>query len=241
LNQSGLGATSAEVDQLVQSRTAQLKAAGETLDGYFKRTGLTAADFRRQLAWQLSWQRFLDGELTDAALQAHFQRHRRDFDGTRLRVSQILLKPASADRADLEKAIAAAKSIRQDIVDGRITFAHAAKKHSQAPSAAAGGDQGLISRHGENVEAFARAAFALENGKISEPVLTQFGVHLIQCTKVLPGKKTWTDVREEVAQSLASELFLATARAHRAKMKVKYLRDAGARLPATAPPANNPS
>jgi parvulin-like peptidyl-prolyl isomerase len=241
LNQAGVGATTAEIDRAIQTRIAQLKTVGETLQGHLKKTGTSAADFRSQLAWQISWQRFLDRELTDKALEAHFEKHRRDFDGTRLRVSQILLKPASADGNDLQKTIAEAKKIRQDIVDGRLRFADATKKHSQAPSAESGGDQGVISRHGENAEAFARAAFALQKDEISQPVVTQFGVHLIQCTEVLPGKKSWTEVCDDLSQSLASELFRATARANRAKALVKYPGSIGPKPPATATPANTPS
>ncbi|MEX0586548.1 MAG: peptidylprolyl isomerase, partial [Pirellulales bacterium] len=219
LNAAGQGAADAEINQAVDAHAAKLKAAGQTLEDYLRRTGMTAADLRRQLAWQLSWQRFVDRNLTDAALQAHFTKHRRDFDGTRIRVSQILLKHAGGEGDALKKLVAKAlvakaKAIRQDIVDGRQMFAEAAKKHSEAPSAAAGGDQGFISRQGENIEPFARAAFALQKGEISDPVVTQFGVHIIQCTDVMPGTKAWTDVREELARWLAGGLFVTTARAH---------------------------
>ncbi|MFT7616320.1 MAG: peptidyl-prolyl cis-trans isomerase C [Candidatus Woesearchaeota archaeon] len=60
-------------------------------------------------------------------------------------------------------------------------FANQAKKHSSCPSKNQGGDLGMFSR-GMMVKEFEDAGFALEVGKISEPVKTQFGWHLIKRT-----------------------------------------------------------
>jgi parvulin-like peptidyl-prolyl isomerase len=49
-------------------------------------------------------------------------------------------------------------------------------------------------------EAFNRAAFDLQQGEISEPVATIFGVHLITVTEVKPGGKTLEEVRSQVMQ-----------------------------------------
>ncbi|WER46500.1 peptidylprolyl isomerase [Cupriavidus sp. WKF15] len=58
-------------------------------------------------------------------------------------------------------------------------FADAAKRFSQDGSAQAGGDLGWVSP-GELVPEFEQAMNRLRPGEISEPVVTQFGVHLIQ-------------------------------------------------------------
>ncbi len=58
-------------------------------------------------------------------------------------------------------------------------FADAAKRFSQDGSAQAGGDLGWVSP-GELVPEFEQAMSRLRPGEISEPVVTQFGVHLIQ-------------------------------------------------------------
>lgn len=58
-------------------------------------------------------------------------------------------------------------------------FADAARRFSQDGSAQAGGELGWVSP-GELVPEFEQAMSRLRPGEISEPVVTQFGVHLIQ-------------------------------------------------------------
>ncbi len=72
-------------------------------------------------------------------------------------------------------------------------FADAARRYSQDGSAQAGGDLGWVSP-GELVPEFEQAMSRLRPGEISEPIVTQFGVHLIQVlnrreTEVSPEKQ----------------------------------------------------
>lgn len=72
-----------------------------------------------------------------------------------------------------------AGNIRSDIEENKISFEDAAKKYSSCPSGKSGGDLGFF-RKGMMVKEFENAAFSLEPGKISNPVKTQFGWHLIK-------------------------------------------------------------
>lgn len=58
-------------------------------------------------------------------------------------------------------------------------FALVAKQNSMCPSKKNGGDLGWFS-HGQMVKEFEDTAFSLEKGKISKPVKTRFGWHLIK-------------------------------------------------------------
>lgn len=73
--------------------------------------------------------------------------------------------------------------IKKDIENNDITFEEAAKKYSQCPSGLNGGDLGYFGRN-QMVREFENASFSLPVGKISEPVKTQFGYHLILVTDV---------------------------------------------------------
>ncbi len=74
-----------------------------------------------------------------------------------------------------------AEEIKQDIEAGKTTFAEAAGKYSKCPSGAQGGDLGFFGK-GAMVPEFEQAAFILDVGKVSEPIKTQFGWHLIVVT-----------------------------------------------------------
>jgi peptidyl-prolyl cis-trans isomerase C len=71
-----------------------------------------------------------------------------------------------------------AKKIEDELKKG-ADFAELAKKESKDPGASDGGDLGFFTKE-QMVPEFSTAAFALEPGKISDPVKTQFGWHIIK-------------------------------------------------------------
>jgi peptidyl-prolyl cis-trans isomerase C len=71
-----------------------------------------------------------------------------------------------------------AKKVEDELKKG-ADFAELAKKESKDPGASDGGDLGFFTKD-QMVPEFSAAAFALEPGKISDPVKTQFGWHVIK-------------------------------------------------------------
>lgn len=90
---------------------------------------------------------------------------------TQVRASHILVKT----EAEVQKL--------QSELAGGAAFEALAKKVSQCPSGAEGGDLGWFGR-GMMVPSFEQAAFAMQVGEVSAPVKTQFGYHLIKLTGV---------------------------------------------------------
>ncbi len=71
-----------------------------------------------------------------------------------------------------------AKAIEDELKKG-ADFAELAKKKSKDPGASDGGDLGFFTKD-QMVPEFSAVAFSLEPGKISDPVKTQFGWHVIK-------------------------------------------------------------
>lgn len=71
-----------------------------------------------------------------------------------------------------------AKQVIDELKKG-ADFAELAKKKSKDPGASDGGDLGFFTKD-QMVPEFSAAAFALEPGKISDPVKSQFGWHVIK-------------------------------------------------------------
>lgn len=228
LAESRQGASEQDVDFAIEQLRNELKAQGVTLTEYLRRGGWREEDFRRHLAWTLGWQRFLGRTLTEANLQKYFERHLPDFDGREVRVAHLLLKVEPGNAAGRAKTLQEAARIRQEIEAGNLTFADAVRKRSQAPTAAVGGEVGWIRRHEPMPEAFSKAALWLEKDAVSEPVVTTFGVHLIQCLEVRPGKRGWRDAEGELRKAVAQYLFEWAAERQRGKVLVQWEQKTGA-------------
>jgi peptidyl-prolyl cis-trans isomerase C len=71
-----------------------------------------------------------------------------------------------------------AKAIKAELDKGG-DFAELAKKKSKDPGASDGGDLGFFTKD-QMVPEFSTAAFSLEPGKISDPIKSQFGWHIIK-------------------------------------------------------------
>jgi peptidyl-prolyl cis-trans isomerase C len=71
-----------------------------------------------------------------------------------------------------------AKAVKAELDKG-ADFAELAKKKSKDPGASDGGDLGFFTKD-QMVPEFSAVAFSLEPGKISDPVKSQFGWHIIK-------------------------------------------------------------
>jgi parvulin-like peptidyl-prolyl isomerase len=219
------GATVAEIDAQIERVEAELKRRQSTLEDQLAELGITYTEFRRALAWETGWPKYLQSKMTPENIRKYFEQNRREFDGTKLHVAHLLLKvDAPSDPAAVEQVVEQAGKLRAEIIAGKIPFADAAKKHSQSPTAEQGGDIGLIQRHEPMPEAFSEAAYELKAGETSEPVVTSFGVHLIHLLGEEPGKLTLADsaVEQAVREDMIRYLFLWVSEKQRADAKIEF-------------------
>jgi peptidyl-prolyl cis-trans isomerase C len=108
-----------------------------------------------------------------------------------------------------------AKAIKKDI-DAGASFEELAKTKSIDPSAAQNsGDLGFFSK-GMMVPEFETAAFALEIGKVSDPVKSQFGWHII---KVDEKRQSKPPALEQIGQQLQQQILFKSFDETVAKLK----------------------
>jgi len=177
---------------------------------------------RDQLRLELALDKYVRPLLTPAAIDAIYQEQRRDVDGTRLRVSHVLLRPDVIDASGVERRVREADVIRREILAGRLTFDDAARRHSASPSRHRGGDLGWINREGPMAEEFSKPVFTLAKGEVSKPLVTSFGVHLVKVTDVRPGQVELEAVRPRLEKALASKFVRELVTAARARVPVTY-------------------
>jgi parvulin-like peptidyl-prolyl isomerase len=217
------GASTTEVDLEISRLNKRLQARGVTLTEQLASRQIAEPEMRRLLEWKIGWRKFLARYLTDDNLAKYFNDHRRDFDGTRMRVAHILLKIKSGDASDEQRAVRLATEIRESIISKTTTFADAAKRFSAAPTSDKGGEIGFIERHKPMHAAFSRAAFALSKHETSPPVVTPFGVHLIHCLEIEPGQRIWQETREDLATAVTQYLFEWAAEKERSTADIRIL------------------
>jgi len=106
----------------------------------------------------------------------------------------------STNSSNEDEQLAKAQDLYTQLTAG-ADFAALAKENSQDPgSAANGGSLGEV-EPGAMVEEFDQAMFALSEGEISEPVLSQFGYHIIQVEKINGGKpQPFDEVKFDIEQ-----------------------------------------
>ncbi len=117
-----------------------------------------------------------------------------------VRARHLLVRVApDAGEGDRKAAREKIQKLRQQIEGGK-PFADVARKSSEDPGTKdQGGDLGLFER-GRMVPEFEQAAFALEPGKVSDPVETSFGYHLILVEEHRPAsQKAFEDVQDTLA------------------------------------------
>lgn len=133
--------------------------------------------YKKQLAQPyLTSDKFVDSLARQAYDRMHYQ----------VKAAHLLIRiEGNADPADTLKAYNKILDIKKEIVNG-LSFEEAAVKYSDDPSANSepgqmgyGGDLGYFSAF-DMVYEFENAAFETPVGKISSPIRTRFGYHLVK-------------------------------------------------------------
>lgn len=198
----------AEIDRQFESLQASLKSQNRTLADYCRETQQTEKQVRAGIESMQRWQSYLSKHLPEEELKKFYAENKEFFDRVTVRCSHIVYRvTGGASPAERANAAAKMRELRGQIVGGKLTFAEAAQKFSHCPSATKGGDLGYIARKWMVEEPFAKAAFALKPGEVSDVVVTDLGVHLILAVDRKPGDASdFAKIRDDVRECAAEEL-----------------------------------
>ena len=132
---------------------------------------------------------------------------RRDMSGVRItqtRARHILLRPSAQLSVDVARQ--RLSDMRAQIERGSGNFESLARQFSEDASAAQGGDLGWVNP-GAFVPEFEEAMNRLSVGGISQPVVSRFGVHLIEVVERREVTLDAKQVREQARNALREQKF----------------------------------
>jgi peptidyl-prolyl cis-trans isomerase SurA len=126
---------------------------------------------------------------------------------TQQRARHILLR--ATPQHPTSELLERMSDIRKQIVGGQGSFAQMARQYSEDGSGARGGDLGWASP-GQFVPEFEKVLIVLQPGQISEPVVSRYGVHLIQLIERREVKLTEEQKRDAARSVLRERRFEST-------------------------------
>lgn len=188
--------TDKEIDKEMQT-LIESYGDEETFEQQLAATGATKSTLEKDIVKYLQTVKLLEPriEITDEEISTYFKENKDSFaQEEQVEASHILVE-SKAEAEDIAKKLA----------DGE-KFADLAKEYStDTASAENGGELGFFPK-GEMAEEFEKAAFSLEKGKISDPVKSSFGYHIIKVTDKKAAKKAnLKDSKTEIVSTLKNE------------------------------------
>jgi len=151
-------------------------------------------------------------EINNKDIENYYIQNKKEFEQPeQVRASHILIR---VNNFDNESEVKKAKSLLEEVLrkyKAGTSFEELAKKYSEDPSSANGGDLGYFQR-GEMIEEFEKAAFDLNTGEVSDIVKTPFGFHLIKVTdhkeeRNLSLQEAKPEIKEKLESMVKEETF----------------------------------
>lgn len=178
-----------QVDKALEEQIQSILAQVGSEENFVAAVGQSLREFRRDrwetvrdqlIAERYQQEKFSRVTISRPEVESFFHAYKDSIPAvdTRVELSQITY-PIRAGSEALDSALSLITDLRQQIMSG-ADFSTLAIEHSTDPvSAARGGELGFV-RRGDLVPEFEQTAFNLEEGEISDIVVTVFGFHIME-------------------------------------------------------------
>jgi parvulin-like peptidyl-prolyl isomerase len=183
---------------------AKMPDAPKSVEEYFKKFPLGADRAKAEFENGILIDKMLKAEQAKVPVKDFTAEAKKIIDGIVSNNAQSVGAEAAALKKIKELKAQLDKVAEKDLP---AKFAELAKANSACPSSAKGGDLGVFT-HGQMVKEFDEVAFKLAVNKVSEPVKTQFGYHLVMTTKKIPEVKAQDGKPAEPEKVQASHILV---------------------------------
>ena len=199
-----------EIEMGMDDVKKQNNITSEQFEGLLAQEGYTLVSYKAFMRKHLARLKLVNlkvrskVKISDEDLKAEYARWSHDeANEFEVHARHLLVQVApKATPEQIEVARLKAVALMEEAKKPGTDFAALAKKKSEGPSAADGGDLGLFKR-GVMVAEFEKAAFTLPPGGISDPIRTKFGWHVL---KVEERKGLSAPPLEEVKDQLRDKM-----------------------------------
>lgn len=197
LRSLGQAASEEEIDKLL--------AAQPPTDEQRKLLGESA--MRELLAFRISWQSYLAKHLNEKNLQRHFENQRQRFDGTTFDVEIATIAVAPGQSKARTRARGKLQILRQQFLESGEELTQLLADEPELELLRLRHLKGGGELHPDIID----AVLKLEVGKLSEPVASPTGVHLVRLREVTSGSRELAEVEGEVRVHMLYHLLVHVA------------------------------
>lgn len=200
-----------EVNEAVENIRKKYSMTETELKESLKREGYLLDDYKKRIGEQITITKIVNRQIRNKVLISEedinkfLEENSSMIDAAEsYRISQIFFKKpgGNSDKIALEEK---AKDLLKRIRNGE-DFSEIAKKYSEDPSAASGGDLGMI-RKEHLIREFSDALGSLKTGEASNPFWTDRGLHIIRLDEKVEIKNR-NEIREEAKKILQNKIFM---------------------------------
>jgi len=208
----GITARADEIDRYVEEIQQRNGMDRERFGAALAAQGLSLESYRARVKSELEKAALVNREIrqhvnvSPEEIRRYYDAHLGDYATVeRVKVRDVFLAIEDpADDASVAHTRTKALEVRALALDGH-DFGALAEQFSEGPGARKGGELGTFGR-GEMEHDLEQAAFALEPGRVSEPVRASGGFHLLRVDeRVGAGHKRLDEVQDEIRDTLYNQ------------------------------------